>query len=196
MSKIRPTLRVLVALFCIASLAFVVVGCGDDPNAPEANSNEPEKQRSEEDIKTEAENFNQPPPVQILSGNDTGVRPTDGDVKLIVARSSKEMKSLLKEQFSNGVKKEPIPETDYKTRQTVGAFATKQKTGSSLTIIDVYPDKGGKSFTVEAVLMVPPKGCKYGEGAKSSVRPFNVVESARMSGEPKLALERKTASSC
>lgn len=195
LSDFRPTMRVLVALFCVMALALVATGCGDDPNAPEANSNEPEKQRSAEDLKNEAENFEEPPPVQILSGIDTGVRPS-GNAEVIVARSSSEMKAMLKEHFSNGVDKQPVPETDYKTRQIVGVFGSKQKVGSVLTVTDVYPDKGGKTFTVEAIMLVPPKGCKYKGATKTSVRPFNVVESRAMEGEPKLVFKKQTASAC
>lgn len=195
MKNLRTLLLALAAI-CLLMSAFVVVGCGDDPNAPDANSNEPEKQRSEDDVKTEAENFNQPPPVQMLSGNETGVR-GPGDATVLVARSPKEMKALLKRHFSRGTQKQPISETDYKTRQIVGVFVTKQKVGSTVTITDVYPNKDSDNFTVNAVLLVPPKDCKVPEGSKfTTVRPVNVVETALMKGEPKLVLKKQEISGC
>lgn len=184
-------MRALVLLAMVAVVAFAVVGCGDDPNAPDANSNEPQKIRSDEDIAAEQKNFNEPPPVQILTGDKTGVR--GGKPVVIVAKSRSEFNDMLARHFSKGTKKEFIAETDFKTRQIVGVFAPTQRSGSVLSVTDVYPNEGKDSFTVEAVLLVPPKNCKLRKG---SPRPFNIVESSRMAGEPVLKVNTQENSGC
>lgn len=191
MSELVFEPRTFLALLCVVVVSFVAVGCGDDPNAPEANSNEPQKQRSAEDVANEAKNFEQPPPVQILYGDKTGIRTDEPIVRVV--RSHADMKKLKKEHFSKGLREDFVAETDYKTRQIIGVFAPKQRPTTVLTVVDVYPNKDKNSFTVEAVLLVPPKDCDLPKG---SPRPFNVVESALMKGEPVLKLKKQEASSC
>lgn len=182
----------VLAILVLFSAVFFA-GCGGDSEdsagvTPVAGSNDvPDAVGGS----TDGTITNEPPPVQVLSGLETGKRVSKPTV--IVVRSRSQYQSLLKQHFSNGVKKADLPGTDFKSRQVVALFVPKQKAGTQLFIDGINEDRKNKKVIVKAVLMPPGEGCD----TKGQPRyPFHFVETRTMVGDPVLKLERQRQSGC
>lgn len=198
--------RVLFALIG-AVLAIGLTGCGGDdkPSNSETNPGAPPgatgeeaggfaveagKQRDPKDVQEEKENFSpEPPPVQIQTGDTTGYRVNKPTA--IFARTQKEFNAMKKEHFSNGVKRQAMAPIDFKTRQITGLFLPSQAKGTLLSITDIHEEDG--KVVVKAVLLLRGKGCKT---APYKPRPFHMVETRQLKGEPKVILEKMKSSPC
>lgn len=144
------------------------------------------KVRSPQEIAQEKKHFSQePPPVQILTGNTTGYlvnKPT-----VAIAQTTPEFRAMMKRHFSNGVKKQQVAPIDFKTRQAVGLFLPKSPKGSELAITDVHQE--GDTVVVSAAKLLAGKNCKFPPGKP---RLFHVVETRKMDGAPKVKIKIKT----
>lgn len=199
--RMRTAFLMLVAVMALGLLA----GCGDDDSGTETGKGAPPgvtgdeaggftveagKQRDPKDIAEEKENFSsEPPPIQILSGDQTGYRVDEPTA--VVARSNKEFAAMRKEHFSNGVKKEDIVPIDFTERQLVGVFMPESKRGVLISITDIYEDNG--KVIVKTTRLLPGKGCNT---SKTKPHPFHMVETRKMKGEPEVRLEDIDASPC
>ncbi|MBI5309433.1 MAG: protease complex subunit PrcB family protein [Actinobacteria bacterium] len=199
--RMRTAFLMLIAVMALGLLA----GCGDDDSGTETGKGAPPgvtgdeaggftveagKQRDPKDIAEEKENFSsEPPPIQILSGDQTGYRVDEPTA--IIARSNKEAAAMRKQHFSHGVKKESIVPIDYTDRQLVGVFMPESKRGVLISITDIYEDDG--KVIVKTTRLLPGDGCKT---AKTKPRPFHMVETRKMQGQPEVKLEDIEASAC
>jgi hypothetical protein len=201
----------LALLFCVALIGGVALtGCGDD-NAPKsaeigstgaggedntqvtASKGATEQATDPEDSNKDTNKISEePPPVQILTGNYTGVivkKPT-----VMIVQSDKARRSMLNEIFSHGVKRQPnVAGSNFKDRQQVGLFLPKSPKGTVVVITDVHQD--GDHVVVTGVELTNGDGCKN-SGAKP--RPFHVVETRKMTstGAPVVRLSKQAASPC
>ena len=128
----------------------------------------------------------EPPPIQVLSGIDTGVRVDEPTV--IVVQSDAALKKLTKEHARGG-DTDTIMGADFKTRQLVGVFVPKQEAGSQLSISSVQENKSKDQIIVKASLLSPGEGCKT-KGYPPY--PYSIVNTRKMTGEPKLVIEKGT----
>lgn len=198
----RGNLRALAIIIGVLMLA-TVAGCGSDDDKTKTGEGatagatgdaaggfavEAGKKRSPQDAKSDAADP-EPPPVQVLVGNETGVRVNEPTV--IVVRSEKEFKALEKRQFSKGTDKQSILSTDYKNRQILGLFLPKSPKGTLLTITSVAEENG--NIVVKAVKIIPGKGCDVGDYV---ARPFHIVETRKMAGTPKIELSDMKQPAC
>ncbi len=193
------------AVCCMLIALFVVVGCGDDNSdtetgkgaAPGATGEEAGgfaveagKQRDPKDVAEEKKNFSsEPPPIQILTGEDTGYRVNGPTV--VVAQSKSEFKKMVKTHFSHGVKRQDIVPIDYSTRQLVGLFLPQSKPGVLIVITDI--SEVDARIVVKATRLLPGKGCKTGG---KRLHPFHIVETRKMKGTPKPVIVDQRASPC
>lgn len=201
-SRLRSAALMLAALLMLAAFA----GCGDDKDSgAETGKGAPPgvtgdeaggftveagKQRDPKDIAEEKKNFSdEPPPIQILSGDDTGYRVKKPTV--VIARTAKEFAAMRKKHFTHGVKRENTAPIDFKDRQIVALFMPEVRKGTLIVIIDVHEAGGG--VVVKATRLLPGKGCKT---AKFKPHPFHMVETREMKGNPKLQLEDTKSSPC
>lgn len=212
---VSRTLRALLLVSVAAMLALAMAGCGGDddksgsadttsadgeyggvstetgedaPANPSTAGQEPGKPADE--AKEESENFNQPPPIQLKAGSVSGYRVSKPTA--VVVRTQKEEDAMLDRLFSNGVKEELVVGTDFKDRQVVGVFLPKSPKGTQLSITEVYPAKSGK-IRILATKMPRGKGCPTQGPAP---RPYMIVETAKMSGQPELDLTTQRQSPC
>ena len=133
----------------------------------------------------------EPPPVQILTGNYTGIYVSKPTIRIV--QSNKDRKALLNEHFSHGVQREPVAATTFTDRQLVGLFFPKSKKGTVVVITDVHQE--GDHVVVTAVELTNGQGCKNKGPAP---RPFHIVETRKMqvTGKPVLRLNKQQASPC
>lgn len=203
----------LALLFCAALIGgAAITGCGSDDDATtqtaeigstgaggEENTDvtaskgaTQEAQDPEDSNKDTNRVSKEPPPVQILTGNYTGVivdKPT-----VMIIQSSKARKAMLDEIFSKGVKRQPsVAGSVFKDRQQVGLFLPKSPKGSVVVITDVHQE--GDRVVVTAVELTNGKGCKNA-GAKP--RPFHVVETRKMisTEKPIVKITKQKSSPC
>lgn len=193
-------------LVTVMFLAMAGVGCGDD--SPEGNETgkgappnvkgeeaggytvEAGKQRDPKDVSQEAENFSdESPPVQILSGDDSGFRVEKPTV--VVAKSDTDLKSLRARHFSKGVPREDFAPVDFESRQIVGLFLPVEPRGTIVIVADVF-EEGGKTV-IKAKRLLAGKGCKT---SKTKPRPFHIVETRKMKGQPRLSLQDERDAAC
>lgn len=195
----------LLAAFAV-TLALALSGCGDNnsdatatgPGAPDgatgnaAGGAAPEagKQRSAQDKANEAKNFSkEPPPIQIQSGNDSGVKVSKPTA--IVVQSTKAQRALKKRVYSAGHNADTWVPTDFKTRQFVGVFMPKLKPGSLIAITDI--SENGKVIQVKTTQLTKGDGCKV---SKEHPNPWQVVETRKMTGKPVVVLNVQKSSPC
>jgi hypothetical protein len=200
----RSTARSLAVLLLIALIALVVSGCGSSNKSTASTATGPGatggakgdaaggyaveagKIRDPKDVAAEKKHFSaEPPPVQILTGNDTGYyvnKPT-----VIIAQSNSQWKAMKKKQFAHGIKKQEIAPIDFKTRQAVGLFLPTSPKGSELAITDVHQE--GTTVVVTAVKLLNGKGCKAPPGKP---RLFHIVETRKMTGAPNVKIKINT----
>jgi hypothetical protein len=195
-----------------ACMLFAATGCGSDKPITEngsADTSSPDnvgatgqaaieeakkddgKVSAEEAKKIEENSISQePPPIQVLTGNTTGYyvnKPT-----VVVARTAKEWSALKKKHFSHGVKREPIAPVEWGERQVVGLFMPKGKKGDLLNITDVHQE--GDTVVVTAVVVKPGEGCKF-SGPRP--RPFHMVDVRKMEAtQTKIILKKQESSPC
>lgn len=132
----------------------------------------------------------QPPPIQVSTGNQTGVHVSKPTVYLI--HSQRDYTALLaRHNKASGVSSASLPSTNFKQRQIVGVFAPKNVPGTTLYVDSVQPT-GGK-IVVDAVLLKPGAGCHI-EG--KTARPYAIVDTGRMKGDATLKLTRQRQSPC
>lgn len=131
----------------------------------------------------------EPPPIQILGGNEMGIHVNEPTI--IIASTRKEFNKLKKDLFSGGVEKRPVSSASFPARQIVGVFLPLQRPGVLVQITSV-DERGGK-IIVGAVRLLPGKGCKT---ASRKSRPFHLVETRRMRGAPTLKLEDLNSTAC
>jgi hypothetical protein len=203
----QTSLRMTMLAAVAVAIALALSGCGgsnngDDtatsPGAPDgatgnaAGGAAPEagKQRSEKEKAQEAKSFSkEPPPIQIQSGNESGVsvsKPT-----AYVVRSTPEMRKLKKRVYSAGDNPEIWAPTDFKTRQFIGVFMPKSKPGALIAITDVY--QNGTVIQVKTTELTRGDGCKAGKGRPN---PWQVVETRKMTGKPVVVLSVQKSSPC
>lgn len=202
----------LALLFCVALIGgAALTGCGsDDDKAKSAEigstgaggethtevssstGSVPKAEDPDDSNKDTNKISKEPPPVQILTGNYTGVivkKPT-----VMVVQSEKARRAMINEIFSHGVKRQPnVAGSSFKDRQQVGLFLPKSPKGTVVVITDVHQD--GDHVVVTAVELTNGDGCK---NAGEKPRPFHVVETRKMtsSGEPVLRITKQQASPC
>lgn len=131
----------------------------------------------------------EPPPVQLLAGDLSGVfvsRP-----KVIISRTEKQWTALQKRIFSHGVEQRSAVGTDFNTRQVVGIFMPKQPPGTLTDITGIRQQKG--KIIVYATRIRPGKGCKH---PAYKTRPFHIVDTRQMAGKPVVVLETILSSPC
>lgn len=174
--------RFLATMLTLVALAVVVAGCGDDKKSG-ASPDELVKGSTDG---TAAE----PPPIQVLSGSDTGVRVDEPTV--VIVQSNADLKKLTKEHAKGGDTDE-IMGADFKTRQLVGVFVPKQPAGTQLVIDSVQENKSKDLIIVKATMLAPGKGCST-KGYPPY--PYQIVNTRKMAGEPKLELEKGSQSGC
>lgn len=208
--RIRFDLRSLALVALLAASLFVVAGCGGDDdkssNSSDTNTFQPTEGTSDKAIeeaakngelseeaakKIEEQNYSEePPPIQILTGSETGYRVSEPTV--IVVQSKKELAALKKKHFSNGVKRQEIaPIGVGDDRQLVALIMPQDKAGALVAINDVHEENG--KIVVGAVRLLPGKGCT---DLGPKVRPIHWVETREMKGEPELELETQRSSPC
>lgn len=201
----RRNVRITLTMLAAALLLVTGVGCGDDNPATQTGKGAPPgvtgeeaggftveagKQRDPKDIEQEKKHFSpEPPPIQILSGDNTGYRVDKPTV--IIAKTAAEWKKMRATHFSRGVKRESLAPTDFKERQIVGLFMPKVKKGILVIITDVFEENG--KINVKATRLLPGKGCRT---AGFDPRPFHMVETRKMRGQPALKLVDQEASPC
>lgn len=208
MGKLFSVRLISIAVIAVA-MSIVVAGCGSDNKTGSAGSQsgpgatngatgtaaggaavEAGKQRDPQDVETEKKNFSkEPPPVQIDSGNASGIHVKKPTVYIV--QSNKELKALRKKQFSKGVPSETWASTDFGTRQFVYVVLPESQKGSLLAITDIYQDGG--TITVKAVHLLSGKGCK---ASGSKPRPWQVVETRKMTGTPAAKITDQASSPC
>lgn len=183
--------RIRTCVIALAALvaAFALAGCGDKKPDGTESSNEPQKQRSAEDIATEKKNFREPPPVQILSGDDTGYRVKEPTV--VVMNTQKAEDKVMKRHFSHGLKKQFIAGTLFKTRQVVALFMPRQPGGTLVILTDIYKD--GDKLMVKGIRLLRGRNCP---APSRHPRPFHIVETNRLIADPVLQLKDQRASDC
>lgn len=205
-----PFVYLIVALI---AAALLVTGCGDSDKDDTAQSQqtgegatagakgdqaggfavEAGKIRNSDDVKQEQEEFSgEPSPVQVLSGDKSGVR--SEKPKIFVVRTQKEYNAMMKQHFSHGVKKQPVAPTDWATRQHIGVFFPEEKKGTIVQVVDVSESKDGEKMLVRVAVLTPGKGC----GVPSyTPRPFSIVETRKMSAETaELVVDAQPQSAC
>lgn len=200
----KTRMRAIVTVVVAVVSALIIAGCGGDDNAqtgegapPGATGGEAGgfaveagKQRDSKDLNEEEKAFSEEPaPIQILSGNETGYRVNKPTVVLV--QSKKELSELSKTHFSRGVDKQTIAPIDYKTRQLVALVMPESPKGSLVAVTDVHEEDG--KIVVEAVRLLPGKGCATG---KTKPRPISFVETRQMKGDVKLEITDTRASPC
>lgn len=173
------------ALLIAVCFALAATGCGDDDNDKKPVQYQDPQHQAEE----EANFSEEPPPVQILAGFTSGYYVDQPTVEIV--RTEAEMKALKKKHFDHGVRKETVAPTTWGERQVVGAFLPQDKPGALLTVTDVFEQ--GDKIVVKAVKLLPGKGCGY---AEEKPRPFHMVETRNMKGEPDLQIKTQRASAC
>lgn len=190
--------RALVLMAVLSLLALGVAGCGDD-NEPKPDNSaaggftaEAGKVRDPADVAEEKENFENPPPVQLLSNNSTGIKVSKPKVEVI--RTKKDFNALTKEHFARGIDEQTVIPPNFKDRMAVAVILPKSEPGTLVQIGDIQ-EKDGK-VVVKAVEVVPGKGCSDGKGKGMTFRPINIVETAMMEGEAKLELETQAGTDC
>jgi hypothetical protein len=159
-----------ISIFLVALLALVLAGCGSDNKSSTAGATQSDGASG---TVTAAKGV-QPPPVQLLSGNETGIKVNKPTAYVIHTQTG--LTALLaKHSAGKGVSSASLSAGDYKTRQTVAVFLPATKNGTSLYIDNVSP-KDGK-IVITAVKVPPGEGCKVGP---KKARPFAIVDTARM----------------
>lgn len=193
------------ALFFVLA-ALLLSGCGsDDDNGSKSGAGAPPgatgteaggaaveagKQRDPEDVEQEKENFSEePPPVQLQTGDKSGFKVDEPTA--VVAQSNKELRSLTKRLYSNGVPKEDVPPVDFKTRQAVAVMMPSQPKGTLMQITDIH-EEGGK-IQISIVRLLPGKDCPVGDYRPN---PYSLVETRKMKGEPVIKVENVRGSAC
>jgi predicted small secreted protein len=204
MKRIGDALRLRAVLIAALALvaAFVIAGCGDDKNSGSGRDGQDAGQISEaeirdgklrdpKDIENEKKNFSaEPPPVQISTGDKSGINVSKP--KLYLVNSTSEMRSLKKDIFSNGVKRQTIAPSDFKTRQVVGLVMPKQPKGTLVIISDVH--QVGNSIVVGTVRLLRGKGCST---APYRPNPYHLVETRKMTANSlKLEIKDSASSPC
>jgi hypothetical protein len=160
----------LIAILLVALLALT--GCGSDKSNDSAAKSDSGPSGASGQA-TVAKGV-QPPPVQLLSGNETGIKVNKPTAYVIHTQTG--LTALLaKHSAGKGVSSASLSAGDYKTRQTVAVFLPATKNGTSLYIDNVSP-KDGK-IVITAVKVPPGEGCKVGP---KKARPFAIVDTARM----------------
>ncbi|MGB0872547.1 MAG: hypothetical protein ACPGWS_00740 [Solirubrobacterales bacterium] len=202
----RSSLRLLVTLTCAVLIGVFVSGCGGDNGDENAKTGEGAtagatgneaggfaveagKQRDPKDVERESEFTSEPPPVQVLNGNETGYHVNKPTV--VIARSNKELKAMEKKHFDNGVERQEIAPVDFKTRQVVGLFLPESQRGALVAVSDV--SQNGEEIKIKATLLLPGKGC---ESRGPRPRPFHWVETRTLKGDPTIEIEKQTSSPC
>jgi hypothetical protein len=148
------------------------------------------KIRSEKEKAQEAKAFSkEPPPIQIQSGNESGVKVNKPTA--IVVRTTPEMRKLRKRVYSAGNNSDVWTATDFKTRQFVGVFMPESKPGSLIAITDIY--QNGEVIKVKVTELTRGEGCKAG---KESPNPWQVVETRTMKGKAVVDLTTQRSSPC
>jgi hypothetical protein len=177
------------ALLVVAVCALALAGCGSDSEegTPDAGAPGATPAASKP---TEAKGV-QPPPVQLLSGNFTGVK-VDKPTVYVLHKQTELTSLLARHADGKGVASSSLSAGDYNTRQTVAVFLPQTTPGTSLFVDNVSP-KDGK-IVVKAVVVKPGKGCKI-KGKKA--RPFAIVDTGRMTEKStKLILSSQPNTPC
>ena len=203
--RVSKISRAITLIAAIALLAFVVAGCGDDNDGSETGAGAPAgatgseaggaaveagKQRDPKAVEQERKEFSQePPPVQLQTGDRSGYsvkKPT-----VVIAQSNKELNSLTKKIYSDGVDKQDVPPVDFRTRQAVLVQMQDLPRGSLMQIQDVHTENG--TMVVRVAQLKPGKGCKR---PNYKPNPFNLVETRKMEGAAKVEVEKIQNSPC
>ncbi len=204
-------MRFVLMLLALCIAATALYGCGGDKNDT-ANAKTGEgatagatgdqaggfaveagKKRNQQDVENEKKHFSsEPPPVQVLAGDNTGIivsKPT-----AFLVKSQKEYNALMKRHFSHGVQKQPVAPTDWKTRQHIGLFLPKSEKGAIVSVTDVYENTDTGTVVVKATLLTPGDKCGI---PKTTPRPFNIVETRKMAAtKTKVIIEKQPQSPC
>lgn len=132
----------------------------------------------------------EPPPIQILSGEDSGYRVKKPTV--VIVKSQRAMNKLLAKHFSQGVKRQEVVPVPFKQdRQLVAVFMPQKEKDALVTIVSV--SSNGKTIKVDARLLLPGKGCTV---TGTRTRPFAWVETAAIPGTPTVEVERQRSTDC
>ena len=206
----RLDLRMLALVALMALSLLAVAGCGDDETSTNAGDQTAEATGStgaddqasleerakngdlteEEAKKIEEENFSEePPPIQILTGAETGYRVNKPTA--VVVQSKKELAALKKKHFSRGVKREPIAPVGLGERQIVAVYLPQDKGGALVAINDIHEEDG--KIVISAVRLIPGEGCT---DLGPKVRPFHWVETRAMKGDVDLIVKTQRSSPC
>lgn len=202
------SVRFAIAICAVVLGVVALAGCGSDSNNSAGSSGSTgainEGQGSNDadtNIKPADPNdankdtnaiSSEPPPVEILTGDDTGIQVEAPTV--IIARTSAESKALLKRHFSHGVKVDRnMAGTNFKDRQIVGVFLPRSARGTLAIITDVHQE--GDHAVVTAVRLTKGKGCK---AAGPRPRPFHIVETRKMdfSAKPVVKIDVQEGTPC
>lgn len=203
--------RQYVAISALLLMAAFIVGCGsgdsDSPsdagspsvtqepaNKAEAEggaSSTPGATGSDEGSKTKAAKYvMEPPPIQILNGDDSGYRVKKPTV--VVVNSQRAMNKLRARHFSKGVKREDVVPVSFKQdRQLVAVFMPQEPKGTQLSILSVSTN--GSKLKVDARLLLPAKGCRV---KGTGTRPFGWVETRALDAKPVVDITRQRNSEC
>lgn len=199
----------LVALMAVLLLALA--GCGGDDNSSNNTGDQSAESTvstgaddeaslmekaekgqltKEEAKKIEEENFSEePPPIQILTGAETGYRVNEPTA--VVVQSKSELAALKKKHFSRGVKREPIAPVGLGERQIVAVYLPQDKGGALVAVNDIHEEDG--KIKISAVRLLPGKGCT---DLGPKVRPFHWVETRAMEGDVDLEVKTQRSSPC
>lgn len=186
MNPLRKPISIAVLL--VAAFTFALAGCGGSDSEETASG--PTGATPAASKPTAAEGV-QPPPIQLLSGNNTGVKVNKPTV--YVLHKQRELTELMTRHADGaGVSPASLSAGDYNTRQTVAVFLPQTAVGTSLFIDNVSPENG--KIVVKAVKVEPGKGCKL-KGKKA--RPFAIVDTSRMTEKStKLVLTTQPNTPC
>lgn len=133
----------------------------------------------------------EPPPIQLFVSGTSDVRVSKPTVKL--ARNQILLDALIKSQSSKSSDR-PSATVNFKEgRQAIALFMPKSPRGSQVTISSV--SSNGKQTKVNAVMLVPGKGCKA--SGPRDPRPTAWVETRRLPGiDVIVSVEKTPLSGC
>lgn len=199
----KSLVRTLVIVVAALTFALVLTACGGEQDMSETNPGAPAgaqgseaggaaveagKQRPSDELEDEKKTYGEePPPVQLQTGNVSGYKVKKPTV--VIVNSKSELNDLRKKLRGPGVHTTVVP-VDFKTRQIVAVVLPPSKAGDLLQVVQVN-EKNGK-IAVQAVRLTPGDGCKD----TKPTNPFALVETRKMKGTPTVSFTDTPNSPC